>query len=96
VPVPRETARLALGRAEPWEPLDSVFEERAREPERTRTVWELAGERPATGNLVLVTHGANILALTGVNPAPGEFLALVPETGGRLRVVGRLAPAALR
>jgi phosphohistidine phosphatase SixA len=25
-----ETARLAFGRAEPWEPLDSVFEDRAR------------------------------------------------------------------
>ncbi len=91
-----ETARLAFGRVEPWEPLDSVFEERAREPERTRAVRGLAGERPATGNLVLVTHGANILALTGVNPVPGEFVTLVPETGGRFRVVGRLAPTALR
>jgi hypothetical protein len=44
---------------------------------------------------VLVTHGANILALTGVNPAPGEFLTLVREPGGRFRVAGRLAPAAL-
>ena len=74
-----ETARLAFGRAEPWEPLDSVFEERAREPERTRAVRGLAGERPATGNLVLVTHGANILALTGVNPAPGEFSRWSPR-----------------
>ncbi len=90
-----ETARLAFGQVEPWEPLDSVFEDRAREPERTRAVRSLVGERPATGNLVLVTHGANIQALTGINPAPGEFLALTPEPGGRFRVAGRLAPAAV-
>ena len=53
------------------------------------------GERPADGNLILVTHGANIAALTGINPAPGEFLVLSAEPGGRFRVAGRLAPAAL-
>jgi broad specificity phosphatase PhoE len=90
-----ETARLAFGRAEPWEPLDSIFEDRAREPERTRAVGGAAGERPAGGNLILVTHGANIAALTGINPAPGEFLVLSAEPGGRFRVAGRLAPAAL-
>ena len=90
-----ETARLAFGRAEPWEPLDSVFEDRAREPERTRAVRRVAGERPADGNLILVTHGANIAALTGINPAPGEFLVLSAEPGGQFRVRGRLAPAAL-
>jgi broad specificity phosphatase PhoE len=90
-----ETARLAFGRAEPWEPLDSIFEDRAREPERTRDVGGAAGERPAGGNLILVTHGANIAALTGINPAPGEFLVLSAEPGGRFRVAGRLAPAAL-
>jgi hypothetical protein len=55
----------------------------------------VASERPAHGNLVLVTHGANIRVLTGVSPAPGEFLVLAPEAGGRLRVAGRLAPTAL-
>ena len=91
-----ETAQLAFGRAEPWEPLDSIFEDRHREPERTRAVRQAVGERPADGNLVLVTHGANILALTGVNPAPGEFLVLTAEPGGRFRVAGRLAPAEIR
>src|SRR5262245_49115442 len=88
-----ETARLAFGRVEPWEPLDSVFEDRAHEPERTGTVRRLASERPVDGNLVLMTHGANIMALIGVTPAPGEFVVLVPEAGGRFSVAGRLAPA---
>jgi broad specificity phosphatase PhoE len=90
-----ETAQLAFGRVEPWDPLDSVFEDRAREPERTRAVRQAVGARPVEGNLVLVTHGANILALTGVSPAPGEFLVLTTEPGGRFRVAGRLAPTAL-
>jgi broad specificity phosphatase PhoE len=91
-----ETARLAFGRAEPWEPLDSIFEDRAREPERTRAVRLVVGERPAEGNLVLVTHGANVLALTGISPVPGELVVLTPAAGGTFRIAGRLAPAALR
>jgi broad specificity phosphatase PhoE len=94
-----ETARLAFGRVEPWEPLDSVFEDRAREPERTRAVRRMVGEvgeRPVDGNLVLMTHGANIQALIGVTPAPGEFVVLVPEANGQFRVAGRIAPSGLR
>jgi len=90
-----ETARLAFGRVEPWRPLDSIFEDRSGEPEQTRAVRAVAGERPDGGNLILVTHGANILALTGILPAPGEFVVLTPEGGGRFHVAGRLAPAAL-
>lgn len=90
-----ETAQLAFGRVEPWEALDSIFEDRHHEPERTAAVRRVAEGRPADGNLVLVTHGANIVALTGISPAPGEFLVLTAEPGGRFRVAGRLAPAAL-
>ncbi len=91
-----ETAQLAFGRAEPWDVLDSIFEDRHHEPERTRALRQVVGGRPADGNLVLVTHGANIVALTGVSPAPGEFLVLSAEPGDRFRVAGRIAPAALR
>ena len=90
-----ETARLAFGRAEPWEPLDSIFEDRAREPERTRAVRRVVGERPAEGNLVLVTHGANVLA-DGHQSGAGRVVVLTPAAGGTFRVAGRLAPAALR
>jgi broad specificity phosphatase PhoE len=89
-----ETARIAFGRAEPWDPLDSIFDDRSQEPQRTRAVRALAGARPAGGNLVLVTHAVNIRALTGISPAPAEFVVLTPEGDGRFRVAGRLAPAA--
>ena len=90
-----ETARLAFGTAEPWPPLDSFFGDRSREPEQTKAVHQLVGERPGTGNLILVTHQVNIRALTGLFPAPGEMIILTPQGNGAFRVAGRLAPAAL-
>jgi phosphohistidine phosphatase SixA len=89
-----ETARLAFGEPEPWLPLNSTFRNRELEPERTREVRALAGERPARGNLVLVTHQLNIGALTSVYPAEGELLVLIPLGGGSFRVAGRLKPDA--
>ena len=90
-----ETARLAFGRAEHWAALDSNFEDRNREPERTAAIRGRASQRPENGNLILVTHGANIVPLTGSQPAPGEFFVLTPEGGGRFRIAGRLPPSAL-
>jgi len=90
-----ETARLAFGTAESWPPLDSFFGDRSREPEQTKAVHQLVGERPGTGNLILVTHQVNIRALTGLFPAPGEMIILTPQGNGAFRVAGRLAPAAL-
>ncbi len=90
-----DTARLAFGRLEPWPPLDSFFDDRSREPEQTRAVRALAGERPASGNVILVTHQVNIIALTGIVPVQGEMVVLTPQGDGRFRIAGRLAPAGL-
>jgi phosphohistidine phosphatase SixA len=90
-----ETARLAFGDPTPWPALNSTFRNRELEPERTREVRALAGERPPAGNLVLVTHQLNIAALTSVYPAEGELVVLSPLGGGRLRVAGRLKPDTL-
>jgi len=90
-----ETARLAFGEPTPWPALNSTFRNRELEPERTREVRVLAGERPAGGNLVLVTHQLTIAALTSVSPAEGELVVLSPLGGGRFRVAGRLQPDTL-
>lgn len=87
-----ETARLAFGTVEPWPPLDSFFGDHSQEPEQTQAVRRAAGEPPATGNLILVTHQVNIRALTGLFPAPGEMIILTPRGGGNFHVAGRLAP----
>jgi broad specificity phosphatase PhoE len=90
-----ETGRLAFGRAEPWPMLDSVFEDRTREPEQTRAVRARAAAPPTGGNLILITHGVNIAALVGFVPAAGEMVVLTPDGRGGFRVAGRLPPSAL-
>jgi hypothetical protein len=80
---------------EPWPPLDSFFNDRSREAEQTNAVRQRASERPALGNLILVTHQVNISALTGIFPAAGEMVILTPQGSGAFRVAGRLKPAAL-
>jgi broad specificity phosphatase PhoE len=90
-----ETARLAFGRAEVWDALSNLFGNRTREAEQVAAMSARVSRRPAEGNLVLVSHGSTIQALTGQSVAQGEFLVVTPEGSGRFRVAGRIAPAAL-
>ena len=43
-----------------------------------------------SGILLVVTHGANILALTGISPASGEIVVVRSGRGGSSESVGRL------
>jgi hypothetical protein len=40
--------------------------------------------------LLIVTHGANIQALTGSNPASGEIVAAAVTPHGAIREIGRI------
>lgn len=89
----RETAALAFGAAQPNPILDSLHGRAAEAPARTEALRAVIGEwRGAGGNLVLVTHHANILALTGVAVGSGEMLVVRP---GDLSIAGRIPVAAL-
>jgi phosphohistidine phosphatase SixA len=46
-----------------------------------------------TGTLLVVTHGANIAALTGIHPSSGETV-VVRVDGGEIAPVGRIPPPA--
>jgi phosphohistidine phosphatase SixA len=85
-----ETARLAFGAAEPWEPLSSFFADRTRQAEQSRAFRGLAGEKRTGGNTILVTHGANIVAFVGVTPAMAEMVIVTPQGDGTFTVTGRL------
>jgi len=85
-----ETARLAFGSAEPWEPLSSLFADRTRQAEQTRAFRTLAGAKRAGGNTILVTHGANIVTFVGVSPAMAEMVIVTPQGNGTFTVAGRL------
>ena len=90
-----ETARLAFGSAEPWQPLRSLFADRTRQAEQTRAFRALAGEKHAGGNVILVTHGANIVTFVGVSPATAEMVIVTPQANRTFTVAGRL-PAPYR
>ena len=44
----------------------------------------------ASGILLVVTHGVNIWALTGISPASGEIVVVRKRSGGGSEAVGRL------
>jgi phosphohistidine phosphatase SixA len=84
-----DTARIAFGRAEPWPALDNTFEAPQRREPQMREVRKALAAPAAGGNLVLVTHGVNVYALTGISPATAEPVVVQP--GGQPATLGRLA-----
>ena len=93
----RETAMLAFGKAEDWNPLSSTFAMPEREAEFSEHVRRRVGnyaKRRMAGNVVMVTHNVNIAALTRLSVAPAEMVAVRPDGCCGLRVVARIAPPA--
>jgi broad specificity phosphatase PhoE len=89
----RETARLAFGQAEDWQPLGSFFDAPDAEREATERVKKriagYAARKPA-GNVVMVTHNVNIAALTRYSVGPAEMVVVRPEGCCEVRPVERL------
>ena len=91
----RETAVLAFGKAEDWEPLSSTFAEPEREAEFSAHVLRRVGnyaKRNLDANVVMVTHNVNIAALTKLSVVPAEVVIVRPDGCCGLRVVTRIAP----
>ena len=89
----RETAMLAFGKAEDWEPLSSFFDYPDRDAEFTERVKKRVGgysSRAMNGNVVMVTHNVNIAALTRLSVAPAEIVVVRPDGCCGLRTVGRV------
>ena len=86
-----ETARLAFGSPETWPSLGNLFGRPENRAEQVQALQALAGERRTGGNVVLVTHGSTIAALTGIHPGTGEMVVLTPQGDGRFVVAGRLS-----
>jgi len=89
----RETAMLAFGKAEDWEPLSSVFDFPDREREYSERVKQrIAGydRRAPGGNVVMVTHNVNIAALSRLSVAPAEMVLVRTQGCCDLRAVERL------
>jgi broad specificity phosphatase PhoE len=85
-----ETARLAFREPEVWAPLSNLFGRSEHRDEQVREMRTTVGTPRKNGNLVLVSHGSTIVALTGVHPAPAEMVIVTPQGEGRFTVAGRL------
>ena len=87
----RDTAQLAFGKSSPWPALNSFFDNPAASGPPSDEVRRRIAAFSGPGTLVLVTHQVNITALTGLVPAMGEMLVLLPTPAGG-RVLGRIPP----
>jgi len=86
-----ETARLAFGAAEVWQALSNLYGRSENQRQQVREMQALVGGWRSGGNLVLVSHGSTISALTGVSLDAGEMVVVTPQGAERFIVIGRLA-----
>src|SRR5215475_2821784 len=70
-----ETARLAFGTVDSWLPLSNLYDRPENRAAQVSQMKAVAGERRAGGNLVLVSHGSTISALTGISPGTAEMVS---------------------
>ena len=85
-----DTARLAFGQMQSWEPLQGALsdeERRRRQLAEIRRAIEAHRDGPP---LVLVTHGSVVTDLTGLSIRMGEFVVLRRAADGTHSVAGQL------
>ena len=85
-----ETANLAFGKSEISTALGNLFTHPENRDRQVREMKQLL-DTPKSGNRVLVSHGATILALTGVSLDTAEMLIVSPQPPGGFVVRGRLS-----
>ena len=83
-----ETGKLAFGKAEASSALSNLFTHPQNRERQVREMRDLISA-PRAGNRVLVSHGATVLALTGVSLGTAEMLIVTPQAEGFV-VRGRL------
>jgi phosphohistidine phosphatase SixA len=87
-----ETAQLAFGRYQLWPELNSLYQDPAARDKQTQAVRRRVAAHRGPDNLILVSHGANILPLTGIHPSPGGMVILTPGGRDGFRVAGTMEP----
>ncbi len=90
----RETAELmGVGTIESVPTFNNAYVLREQRAALTEGARRVIADWKGPGNLIVASHGANILPLTGVQPQEGEAVVVDPaSTGETLRVIGRIAP----
>jgi len=85
-----ETAELAFGKTQPWEPANSFFDNPSERLARTEAMRQRVADFRGPSNLMIVTHQVNIQALAGVNTAMSEIVVLTPDLNGGFKFAGKL------
>jgi broad specificity phosphatase PhoE len=86
-----ETARIAFDATpENYAPLSNLFGRAENRDKQVEELTKLVSDFGGRGNLVMVSHGSTILALTGVAPDSAEMVLVKPEGSGKFSVRGRL------
>ena len=94
----QETAALMdLGLVELSATFNNAFTFRDRVSELTAGARAIVAGWTESGTLVVVTHGANILPLTGVTPEEGGMVIVKPDPAStaKLRTLGQISPLPL-
>ncbi len=87
-----ETARLLkLGEVQVEATFSNAFVLADQREALTRGASKLLAQWRGPGVLFVVTHGANIQALTGRAPAEGEIVVVMPSAEATLQEIGRIA-----
>jgi len=85
-----DSARLAFGKAEAWEPLQGALNDSEERRRRLAQIREKIEAHQSGLLLVLVTHGSVITDVIGRNVRMGEMVVLQRGADGRHAVVGQL------
>lgn len=81
---------LRLGEVIPLEQLNSLFGDRSAEPERSAALLSWLRRQATGAPTVLVSHQANIGALTGQFPGSGEMIIVRVHSDRPLEFLGRI------
>jgi broad specificity phosphatase PhoE len=85
-----ETARLAFGKAEPWEALQGALRDAELRRRLLIPVRQVVADHRDGAPLVLVTHGSVVSDLTGLDIRMGAFVVLRRGADGTHTVAGQL------
>ncbi|MEX0590896.1 MAG: histidine phosphatase family protein [Xanthobacteraceae bacterium] len=90
-----ETAELIdAGKVEKFRALNNLFGRPQNRAQQVEELRKLIAAWKGPGNLLLVSHGSTMGALTGINPGTAQGVVLLPVQGSAdgFRVVGRIGP----
>jgi broad specificity phosphatase PhoE len=84
-----DTARLAFGKAQPWDVLQGALNDAERRQRQLAEIRAAIDAHRSGPPLVLVTHGSVVTDLTGVSVPMGAFVVLRRAPDGRHTVAGQ-------